>query len=207
MFYFLWGTLVPNEDYGQWEGQKIHMSVPRPWRLLLYVISTLILATSGLLWWIINVAQYADVHWWIDGSIFFININCLNHELLIAKLEAYGFDIPSLRCIYSYLSNRKQRTKVNNSFSEWCNILFGVPKGSILGPLLFNIFINDIFFFLSESDIASYADDTTPYSIDSNIDSLMYVLEVDTNILIKWFENNYLKLNTDKCHLLVSNYK
>ena len=140
------------------------------------------MATSGLLWWIINVAQYADVHWWIDGSIFFININCLNHELLIAKLEAYGFDIPSLRYIYSYLSNRKQRTKVNNSFSEWCNILFGVTQGSILGPLLFNIFINDIFFFLPKSDIASYADDTTPYSIDTNIDSLMYVLEVDTNI-------------------------
>ena len=52
--------------------------------------------------------------------------DCLNHELLIAKLDAYGFDISSLKFIYSYLSGRKQRTKVNSSFSEWCNILFGV---------------------------------------------------------------------------------
>ena len=133
--------------------------------------------------------------------------DCINHELLIAKLEAYGFSNSSLRYIYSYLSDRKQRTKVNDSFSEWCNMLFGVPQGSILGPLLFNIFINDIFFFMTKSDIANYADDTTPYSIESNVDALMYALEIDTNILIKWFENNYLKLNTDKCHLLVSNHK
>ena len=74
--------------------------------------------------------------------------DCLNHELLIAKLEAYGFDKPSLNYIYSYLSNRRQRTKVNSSFSEWCNILFGVPQGSVLGLLLLSIYINDIFFFI-----------------------------------------------------------
>ena len=132
--------------------------------------------------------------------------DCLNHELLIAKLEAYGFDNSSLRYIYSYLSDRKQRTKLNNSFSNWCNIIFGVPQGSILGSLLFNIYINDIFFFISKSDIANYADDTTPYAVDTTTDALMYALEADTNILIKWFEDNYLKLNTDKCHLLVSNH-
>ena len=55
--------------------------------------------------------------------------DCINHELLIAKLEAYGFSNSSLRYIYSYLSGRKQRTKVNDSFSEWCNMLFGVPQG------------------------------------------------------------------------------
>ena len=132
--------------------------------------------------------------------------DCLNHELLIAKLEAYGFDNPSLRYIYSYLSDRKQRTKVNNSFSDWCNIVSGVPQGSILGPLLFNIYINYIFYFIDMSDIANYADDTTPFVVEKTIDSLLESLEKDTAALIKWFRDNYLKLNADKCHLLISNH-
>ena len=88
--------------------------------------------------------------------------DCLNHELLIAKLAAYGFDHKSLNLILSYLSGRKHRTKVNNCFSKWTEIISGVPQGSILGPLLFNIYINDIFFFVNEDRITNYADDTTP---------------------------------------------
>ena len=71
--------------------------------------------------------------------------DCLSHELLIAKLHAYGFDLPALKLIQSYLSNRKQRTKINATYSSWEEILFGVPQGSILGPLLFNVFLCDLF--------------------------------------------------------------
>ena len=67
----------------------------------------------------------------------------LPHSLLIAKIHAYGFDMPSLRLIHSYLTNRTQRVKINNSYSQWSTILYGVPQGSILGPLLFNIFLSD----------------------------------------------------------------
>ena len=131
--------------------------------------------------------------------------DCLNHELLIAKLEAYGFEKESLTYVYSYLSDRKHRTKINNTLSEWADITSGVPQGSILGPLLFNIYINDIFYFVDKSDVANYADDTTPYSVETSIESLLQCLYKDTSVLIKWFKDNYLQMNPDKCKLLISN--
>ena len=89
--------------------------------------------------------------------------NCLNHDLLIAKLSAYGFSFPALRLIHDYLLNRKQRTRINNSYCTWVEIVSGVPQGSILGPLLFNIFLTDLFFIVNSMDIANYADGNTPY--------------------------------------------
>ena len=88
--------------------------------------------------------------------------DCIDHELLIAKLEAYGFDHDSLTYVYSYLSNRKQRTQINGYFITWTDIKHGVPQVSILGPFLFNIYFNDIFSFIPDSDMANFADDNTP---------------------------------------------
>ena len=102
---------------------------------------------------------------------------CLNHDFLIAKLNAYGFSLPALRLIHGYLSNRKQRTRINNSYSTWMEIVFGVPQGSILGPLLFNIFLADLFFIVNSTDIANYADGNTPYATANDIDSLIASLE------------------------------
>ena len=95
--------------------------------------------------------------------------DCVTHELLIAKLHAYGFDKRSLVLIHNYLFNRKQRVKVNDSHSSWSEILFGVPQGSIFGPSLYNIFVRDMFYFMENFEIANYAYDSTPITTDSNL--------------------------------------
>ena len=130
--------------------------------------------------------------------------DCLNHELLIAKLNSYGFDFKSLNLINSYLTNRKQRVRVNSIYSSWSNIIFGVPQGSILGPLLFNIYLNDIFLFFKNSNIANYADDNSPFACKDDTENVILQLENDTKTLLNWVSQNGLKANPYKFHLLLS---
>jgi hypothetical protein len=133
--------------------------------------------------------------------------DCMNHELLLAKLYAYGFSKNSIKTINSYLKNRWQRVKINNSFSQWTELLLGVPQGSVLGPLLFNIYLNDLIWFIDNGEVCNYADDTTPYSCDNDLSVLKSNLEADCSNAIDWFKNNYMKLNTAKCKLLVGGQK
>ena len=87
----------------------------------------------------------------------------INHELLVAKLHAYGFDRQSLLFIRNYLGNRWHMTKINTSFSTWEKLLYGVPQVSVLGPLLFNIYFN-LFYFFDNTETSNYADDTDLYA-------------------------------------------
>ena len=131
----------------------------------------------------------------------------LNHDLHIAKLHAYGFSKNALILIKSYLSNRWQRIKVNKSYSSWVELLIGVPQGSILGPLLFNIYLNDLFFIALDTDICNFADNNTLYTCNISLNDLIGKLESSANLVIDWFKNNYMKLNESKCHLLVCGNK
>ena len=99
--------------------------------------------------------------------------------------------------IKSYLSERQQRTKVNNVYSTYTDIIYGVPQGSIL---LFNIYISDV----NNCDIASHADDNTPYISDFDLEGVIQKLKFITNNFFERFKNNHMKASADKCHLLVT---
>ena len=126
----------------------------------------------------------------------------LPHDLLIAKLNAYGLSYSALKFITSYLSNRKQRCKVGSSYSSWGNITSGVPQGSVLGPLLFNIFMNDFFFFIKKSSTVNFADDNTIYACGDSIDEVIYKLEEDIKNALYWFDINRMVANPNKFQLM-----
>ena len=96
---------------------------------------------------------------------------CLSHELITAKLNAYGFGFNSFKEII--ILHRKQRTKINNWYSSWEEVLFGVLQGSILGPIFFNIFLSDLFLIMKGTYFAIYADDNTIYKAINNIDDVI----------------------------------
>ena len=106
--------------------------------------------------------------------------------------------------VHSYLNNRQQRVRIDNEFSKWSDIKDGVPQGSILGPLFFNIHICDLFNIMRNWPLANYGNDTTPYTGGKNTKDVITSLESCVLVLFKWFENNLMKANSDKSHLLLS---
>ena len=124
----------------------------------------------------------------------------LPHILLLAKLKSYGFSDNAMEFMYSYLDKRVQR--VNSDSSDWMETKQGVPQGSILGPLLFNIYINDIFLHLNKSNLCNYADDNTIWLSSTDMNELIDDLESEAAILNKWFYENLLVLNGDKSKLI-----
>ena len=133
--------------------------------------------------------------------------DCLPHDLLIAKLKAYGVGTKSLHFILSYLSNRKHRVRIGSSFSRWLEVMFGVPQGSILGPILFNIFINDLLSLIQECDICNFADDNTLYACDQDIYIVLNRLNNDLIKAMDWFKYNFIGCKSSKILDRISRYQ
>ena len=124
--------------------------------------------------------------------------DCMPHDLLIAKLNAYGFGTQSLRLIANYLSNRKQRVKIGATYSSWLKTKTGVPQGSVLGPLLFNIFINDFIYIIKQSEVCNFADDNTIFSCGNSFEVVALSLEEDISKSMYWFKTNQMVVNAPK---------
>ena len=128
--------------------------------------------------------------------------DCLPHDLLIAKLAAYGFEDSATSLISDYLSKRYQRVKIGSVYSSYLEILRGVPQGSILGPILLNIFINDLIFFIQETEVCNFADDTAIYSCSLNYKDAAHKLSNDTHTVLNWFKVNNMVANPGKFQIM-----
>ena len=126
----------------------------------------------------------------------------LTHDLLVAKFEAYGTNKNRLNSIHNYLRNRKQRTKIS-SYSDWYDIVRGVSECLILGPLFFNLFINDLFLFIERINICDFADDNTISSCNITLQTILKDLKYDMQNISKWFKINSVKPNPEKFPFMV----
>ena len=126
----------------------------------------------------------------------------INHDLLLAKLKAYGFSPNALKLMHSYLNNRKQQVQINNKFSSESTVIAGVPQGSIDGPLLFNLFINDLTFFIQYCTLSNYADDNNLFSMGKNKDEIKNILSSDFRVVNDWFYENFIVLNPERGHFM-----
>ena len=117
--------------------------------------------------------------------------DCIPQDLLVAKLDAYGFNRDTVAYVYSYLKNRKQCIRIYGTQSYLGDFISGVPQGSILGPILCNMFFNDFFYFFSLATPHNFADDNTLACFTKTMHELIGSLESECEVALNWFNEEY----------------
>ena len=137
--------------------------------------------------------------------------DCVDHNILLSKLKRYGIHETALQWINSYLSDREHLVSWNQTHSPFHNLNIGVPQGSILGPLLFLIYISDI---VNSSFILSFVlfaddtkDDTTVYTQHDSMDGAIQILNSELAKVAEWFDSDKLTLNVNKTQMLMMSRK
>ena len=133
--------------------------------------------------------------------------DCIPHNLLTAKLAVYDLSEEALIYILSYLSNRKQCVWINNTYSNFENVITGVLQGSMLGPLLFKLSINDLFFFILIESVHNFADDSTLSTFAENVSKLINTLQGESEVITDWFKKNQMIVNPDKFQVIIIDKK
>ena len=133
--------------------------------------------------------------------------DCIPHDLLIVKLHACGLIFDTVTFLNSYIKDQKQNVKISNIFSDFQNILSSVPQGSILGPILFNIFLNDLSLCVKKSDLHNFAGDNTITGTCNTLTGLLKTLEQESESAVGWFKQNEMIVNADKFQAIILNKK
>ena len=125
------------------------------------------------------------------------------HDLLIAKLHAYGISMQALKLLYSCLTNRKQRVKINDSFSDWFEIIAGVPQGQLWSLFCSTFFINDLLLCIEEDGLCNLADDNTLYKCCRSLIEAKSSVKMQCSSIISWFKANSMKTNPEECLVII----
>ena len=139
--------------------------------------------------------EHLDNNKTVGGILMDLSKALVPHGFLLAKLTAYGIDDNLLLYIHCYLLNRKQCVYISNTLSEFNKVISGVPQGSIVGPILFNCFFNNFYYFIENAKVQNFADDNMLTIFSQNVQNLISVLGSESNIAIDRFKTNKMVVN------------